>query len=202
MLTIESWLVAMIPYRGIIYWLFAANYLLAIAFAISEIFRSRTSQGSIAWILSLLILPFPITFIYAVFGLKAFDDYTAVQTHSGRVLRRVRAAKTKILDQPSTEEFPVLANVSQLPFLGGNDVELLIDGEKTFASIFEGISRAEKVLLIQFYIIKDDGLGREFADRLIERAKAGVKVYLLYDDVGSFWLSRAYKQRLRDAGVR
>src|SRR4051812_15256775 len=202
MLILESWLVHLLPYRGIIYWLFAANYLLAIVFAVSEIFRSRTSQGSIAWILSLLILPFPITLVYAVFGLKAFDDYTAVQTHSGRVLRKVRAAKTKIVDQPSTDEFPVLANVSQLPFLSGNEVELLIDGEATFGSIFAGISRATEALLIQFYIIHDDALGREFADRMIERAKAGVRIYVLYDDVGSFGLPRAYKQRLRAAGIR
>ena len=42
------------------------------------------------------------------------------------------------------------------------------------------------MLLIQFYIIHDDELGREFAERLIERAQAGVRIYLLYDDVGSF----------------
>ncbi len=202
MLTLESWLIQLIPYRGIVYWLFAANYVLAIGLAISEIFRSRTSQGSIAWIITLLILPFPMTFIYAVFGLKSFDDYAAVQTHSGRVLRKVRAARTKILDQPASDEFPVLANVSQLPFFSGNEVELLIDGEATFGSIFEGISRAKSVLLVQFYIIHDDQLGRDFADRLIERARAGVRVYLLYDDVGSFGLPRAYKQRLRDAGIR
>jgi cardiolipin synthase len=202
MLTIESWLIQLIPYRGIIYWLFAANFILAVGFAVSEIFRSRTSQGSIAWILSLLILPFPMTLVYAVFGLKAFDDYAAVQTHSGRVLRKVRASKTKIVDQPSTAEFPVLANVSQLPFLSGNEVELLVDGKETFDSIFAGISKAEHVLLIQFYIIHDDQLGREFADRLIERAKAGVKIYLLYDDVGCFWLPKAYKDRLRAEGIR
>ena len=68
----------------------------------------------------------------------------------------------------------MLANVSQMPFLTGNDVELLIDGEATFDSIFDGISRgAGDRLLVQFYIIRDDELGREFADRLIERAKAG-----------------------------
>ena len=201
MLTIETWLVNLLPYGGILYWVFAANYLLAISFAVSEIFRSRTSQGSIAWIITLLVLPLPMTLIYAVFGLKSFDDYTAVQTHTGRVLRKVRAAKIKILDHPATAEFPVLANVSQLPFLSGNDVELLIDGEATFASIFEGISRAEKILLVQFYIIKNDHLGKELADRLIERAEAGVKIYMLYDDVGSFGLPRSYKQRLRDAGI-
>jgi cardiolipin synthase A/B len=201
MLTIESWLAQLIPDNGIIYWLYVANYLLALAFIVSELFRSRTSQGSIAWIVSLLILPFPMTFIYAVFGIKSFDDYAAVQTHSGRVLRKVRASRTKILDQPTTDDFPVLANVSQLPFLGGNDVELLIDGKATFDSIFEGISGAKETLLIQFYIIHDDELGGEFAERLLERAAAGVRIYLLYDDVGSFWLPRAYKDRLRRAGI-
>lgn len=199
--TLETWILNLLPYRGIIFWVFSANYVLALIFVVSEIFRSRTSQGSIAWIITLLVLPFPMTLIYAIFGIKAFDDYAAVQTHSGRVLRRVRASRTKILDQPSAEEFPVLTNVSQLPFLKGNEVELLIDGEATFKSIFEGISRAQESLRIQFYIIHDDELGREFAERLIERARAGVRIFLLYDDVGSFWLPRAYKQRLRDAGI-
>ncbi len=202
MLTLENWLVEMIPYRGIVYWCFAANYVLAIGFAISEIFRSRTSQGSIAWIITLLILPFPMTLVYAVFGLKSFDDYAAVQTHSGRVLRKVRASRSKIVDAPSTAEWPVLANVSQLPFLSGNEVELLVDGAATFKSIFEGIAKAQDVLLIQFYIIHDDELGRQFADALLERAAAGVKIYLLYDDVGCFWLPRAYKDRLRAGGIR
>ena len=202
MLTLETWLAELIPDRGIIYWLYLANYIVALGMVISEIVHSRTSQGSIAWILSLIILPFPMTLAYAIFGLKLFDDYAAVQTHSGRVLRRMRAARTKILDQPTSAEWPVLANVSQLPFLTGNDAELLIDGKATFDSIFAGIARAEKVLLIQFYIIHDDELGREFADRLIERANAGVRIYLLYDDVGCFWLPRAYKDRLRAAGIR
>ncbi len=202
LLALDAWLQSLIPYGGIIFWLYSVNYLIALGFVVSEIIHSRTSQGSIAWILSLLILPFPMTLLYAVFGLKLFDDYAAIQTHSGRVLRKVRSAKTKILDQPSTEEWPVLANVSQIPFLKGNDVELLIDGERTFESIFAGISRAQEVLLVQFYIIHDDELGREFADRLIERANAGVKVYLLYDDVGCFWLPRAYKEKLRAAGIR
>ena len=201
LLALNAFLTNLIPYEGIVYWVFFGNYLLAAVMAVSEIVRSRTSQGSIAWILSLLILPFPTTRLYAVFGLKLFDDYAAIQTHSGRVLRKVRAAKAKILDQPSTEEWPVLANVSQIPFLKGNDVELLIDGKNTFDSIFEGISAAKEVLLVQFYIIHDDQLGKEFARRLIERAGAGVKIYLLFDDVGCFWLPRAYKKKLRDAGI-
>jgi len=179
-----------------------ANYLLALACAIREIRRSRTSQGSIAWLLSLVLLPFPTTLLYLVFGLKGFDDYAQLQTHSGRVLRLARAKQLSLLDQPSSEQWPVLANVSQLPFLGGNGATLLIDGDATFASMLDGISRAKTSILAQFYIVREDGIGTEFADRLIERAQAGVDVHLLYDDVGSFWMSRAYKKRLRDAGVK
>jgi cardiolipin synthase len=88
-----------------------------------------------------------------------------------------------------------------MPFLSGNAAELLIDGKATFDSIFAGIERAERVIYAQFYIIRDDRLGREFADRLIAKAAAGVKVYLLYDDVGCFWLPRRYLRRLEAAGV-
>lgn len=197
----DGWLSQLIPDRLVFTVVFWLNYAVAIVFAISEVLRSRTSQGSIGWLLSLLLLPFPTTLLYVIFGLKLFDDYAELQTHTARELRRVRAGR-EILDLPTSAEWPVLSNVSQLPFLGGNDAELLIDGEATFESIFAGIARAQSSVLVQFYIIRDDALGQEFAARLIERAQAGVAVYLLYDDVGCFWLPRSYKQRLRAAGVR
>lgn len=202
MFSIEGWLYQLIPDRSLFSILYAANYIIALGFAYSEIRRSRTSQGSIAWILSLLFLPFPTTILYVIFGLKLFDDYAALQTHTGRQLRRARAGRASIHDQPTSAEWPVLTNVSQLPFLVGNEADLLIDGEAIFKSMFDGISRAQSSILAQFYIIRDDKIGREFADRLIERAKAGVSVYLLYDDVGCFWLPRRYKQRLRKAGIQ
>jgi cardiolipin synthase len=107
-----------------------------------------------------------------------------------------------MLDDAAIEAWPVLAAVSQLPFLSGNDARLLIDGTATFESIFEGISRARDFVFAQFYIIRDDRLGQELADALIERAQAGVAVYLLYDDVGSLFLPRRYLKRLRDGGVQ
>ena len=197
----DGWLSQLIPDRSIFTAVLWLNYAVAAVFAVSEVLRSRTSQGSIGWLLSLALLPFPTTLLYAIFGLKLFDDYAELQTHTARELRRVRAGKT-IFDLPTSAEWPVLSNVSQLPFLGGNDAELLIDGEATFKSILEGISRAQSSVLAQFYIIHDDELGKEFARRLIERAQAGVDFYLLYDDVGCFWLPRRYKQQLRDAGVK
>jgi cardiolipin synthase len=95
----------------------------------------------------------------------------------------------------------VLLHAAGAPFLAGNKPGLLIDGEATFASIFDGIAKAETYILIQFYIIRDDRLGRQLADALIERAAAGVQIWMLYDDVGSSRLPKSYRERLREAGI-
>lgn len=176
-------------------------YALAAVCAVREVMYSRTSQGSIAWLLSLVLAPFPTVLLYFLFGWKLFDDYAALQQHSGRPARIARAHRLSLIDEAANEEWRVLSAVVQMPFLSGNSAKLLIDGKATFESIFEGISRAQSVIYAQFYIIRDDRLGQEFADRLIERARAGVKVYLLYDDVGCFWLPHRYLRRLTDAGV-
>jgi cardiolipin synthase len=75
--------------------------------------------------------------------------------------------------------------LARLPTVRGNAVELLIDGDATFASIEAGLRRARHYILFQFYILRDDGLGRRLGAVLAERARAGVRVYILYDEVGS-----------------
>ncbi len=175
---------------------------LAIVCAIREVMNSRTSEGSIAWLLSLTFLPFPTAFLYLVFGWKQFDDYSKIRELSGRDKRAARARELSLVDEEATAAWPVLTRVSQLPFLAGNAVNLLIDGEETFASIFAGIAAAKSSILVQFFIIRDDQIGRALADALVERAKAGVSVHLLYDDVGSKGLPWRYLERLEAAGIR
>ncbi|WP_245893151.1 cardiolipin synthase [Devosia naphthalenivorans] len=177
-------------------------YLLALICAVREIMNSRTSQGSIAWLISLALLPFPTTLLYFVFGWKAFDDYATDRIRNGRAARPLKAKDLALIDRETSHLWPVQVKVSEVPFLNGNEVEILVDGRATFDSIFEGIAKAKHYLLVQFYIVRDDALGKELAERLIERANAGVKVYLLYDDVGSTGMPKRYRTQLRDAGVK
>jgi cardiolipin synthase len=179
-----------------------AFYLLALICAVREILNSRTSQGSIAWLLSLALLPFPSVFLYLIFGWKAFDDYAQDRVQNGRADRPLRARDLALIDRETDEKWPVQVNVSELPFLKGNDVEILIDGKATFDSIFAGIDAAEEYLLVQFYIVRDDRLGQELAERLIAKAKSGVAVYLLYDDIGSNGMPKRYRRELREAGIK
>ncbi|SMQ63602.1 cardiolipin synthase [Devosia lucknowensis] len=177
-------------------------YALALVCAVREILNSRTSQGSIAWLLSLVLLPIPTVLLYLVFGWKLFDDYATDRVQNGRADRPLRAKDLALVDRETDAKWPVQVHVSELPFLKGNAVELLIDGEATFDSIFAGIEAAQEYLLVQFYIVRDDRLGSEMARRLIAKAQTGVAVYLLYDDIGSTGMPKRYRKELRDAGVK
>lgn len=177
-------------------------YLLAFVCAVREVMNSRTSQGSIAWLLSLALLPIPTVFLYLIFGWKLFDDYATDRVQNGRADRPLRAKDLSLVDRETDALWPVQVAVSELPFLKGNEVEVLVDGGATFDSIFAGIDAAEDYLLVQFYIVRDDRLGQELAERLIAKARAGVSVYLLYDDVGSTGMPKRYRKELREAGIK
>lgn len=178
----------------------AGFYALAIICAVREINVSRTSQGSIAWLVSLAFLPFPTTIIYLVFGWKHFDSY-ALTRMQVRQSRLIRSEDLAVIDREAGAAWPVQRRAAGMPFLAGNTAELLVDGDATFELIFEGIASAKAYIFVQFYILRSDALGQRLAAALMERARAGVAVYLLYDDVGSGGLSNAYKEQLRAEGV-
>lgn len=175
--------------------------------SVEALMSSRTSQGAIAWIVSLNTIPYVAVPTYWIFGRNTFEGYVTSRRDEDSELARALADKLGELRAHGVEwphEHRHLAGVEQLaklPYLGGNDATLLIDGEETFASIFAGIDAAERYLLVQFYIVRNDDLGRELQQRLIARASEGVEVYFLYDEIGSYKLPNAYLQALRDAGV-
>jgi cardiolipin synthase len=92
--------------------------------------------------------------------------------------------------------------VVNTPLVVGNRTTLLLDGPATYRAMFTAMREARETINIEFYIIQDDEVGREFAAILTERRAAGVEVNLIYDAVGSFKTERAYFDRLKEAGVR
>lgn len=180
----------------------AAMYLTALICAVREVMNSRTPQGSVAWLLSLFFMPYLTVPLYFVFGWRSFSDYSRIQATLGRAERARRADELGLTDHVETRDWPVLSRVAGVPFLAGNKAELLIDGEATFAAIKKAIAEARGIIFFQFFAIHDDGLGRDIADALIARAREGIKVYFLYDDVGSHALPRDFLGRLSEAGVK
>ena len=93
-------------------------------------------------------------------------------------------------------------DLASMPTMGMNHAELLIDGEATFDSIMDGIDSAEKYILVQFYILKDDELGNRLKTHLIKKAELGVEIYLVYDEIGSNSLTKSYINECKDAGIK
>jgi cardiolipin synthase len=183
-------------------------HLTGLVCAIVAIMQTRTPQGAIAWSVSLITFPYVAVPLYLVFGRTKFHGYLTARE---RVAERVVAASTRLggalepyVVRP-TEHVPAhaaLTRIAQQPFTDRNAVSLLIDGKAAFASIFEGIAAARTHVLAQFYIVRDDGLGRRFRDALIAKAREGVPVYFLYDELGSYALPDRYCRALTDAGVK
>lgn len=184
-------------------------YVMAILSALEAIMRVRTAQGAIAWAISLLTIPYVALPCYWIFGRSKFEGYLEqkreIEGETRQLLQRTHSALDHYLIDYS-DELPLynsLYNLSRTPATRGNQVELLVNGQATFASILEGLESAQRYILIEFYIIRDDDLGARFTRILSQKAQSGVKVFLLYDEIGSrnFHRTRMCKQ-LRKTGVQ
>jgi cardiolipin synthase A/B len=185
----------------------AAAHALGLVSSLDALMSTRTAPGAVAWIVSLNTFPLVAVPAYWVFGRDRFQGYEISRREGDSRLHRELAAPMALIHRHRTSLAPgerhvqAIERLAKMPMLGGNDAELLIDGEATFASLFAGIESAQRYVLVQFYIVRDDGLGRELKRRLQDKARAGVRVYFLYDEIGSYQLPAAYLQELSDAGV-
>ena len=182
--------------------------LLAIIAAVHALMNSRTSQGSIAWAISLIAFPIISLPLYAVFGRGKFRGYVDARRAGELEIQHIAAQLADRYAAPLRAGFSrheasyaTFERLAKMPFTRCNQARLLVDGEATFAAIFAGVRAATRYVLVQFFIIRDDALGADLATLLEQKARAGVPVYLLYDEIGSHKLSHAYLDRLAGAGI-
>lgn len=182
-------------------------HLLGISSSVHAILNSRTAQGAVAWAVSLNTFPYVAVPAYWVFGRSNFVGYVMLRRASHdelserdqAVARDMQAMRPAPGQEPESAQ--LLKKIAMLPATRGNHAELLIDGQATFEAIFAGIAAARDYVLVQFYIVRDDGLGRRLKDALIAKARTGVRCYLLYDEIGSYHLPASFAQELNAAGV-
>ena len=87
------------------------------------------------------------------------------------------------------------------PIVEGNKAEVLLNGDAIFPAMLKAIRGAQHTITFETYIYWSETIGREFADALIERARAGVRVHVLLDWVGSAKMEERYLQEMQRAGV-
>ncbi|BBP80313.1 cardiolipin synthase [Pseudomonas gingeri] len=179
--------------------------------AIHAVLTVRTAQGSIAWALSLIFIPYLTLIPYLVFGRSTFDAYIKARRQANVEMRKAiadlnwRPWVEEALTARNSQAYAALRampKLGRMPCLANNQVRLLINGEATFEAIFQAIGQARHAVLVQFFIVHDDKLGRRLQSLLLEKAAEGVEVYLLYDGIGSHALPHGYADVLREGGVR
>ncbi len=177
--------------------------LVALFMAWRAVQHSRTSQGAVGWVVFLIAAPYIAVPAYMFLGHHKFQHYVTGRRDSEVIIERIQEVSEALKpDVPPVFPTKALEAISDLPVTRGNAMELLIDGEETFDAIFSAIDAAEDYVLLQFYIIHDDGLGRSLQRHLIAAAQRGVIVRVLYDPVGSHKLNHGFRQTLRDSGIQ
>ncbi len=196
--------------KGILTFAYVVFLLLTIGVIIHE---KRDPVKALSWIVVLILLPIVGFLLYIVFGRnhrkeklfsrKGLRDLEQIDTLSQQQVDALNHADW-LLSSEITENrdiITLLLNNSKTLLTNHNRISVLHDGPATFDAIKEALRGARSSIHLEYYIIEDDPLGREIAEILIEKAREGVEVRLIYDDVGSWGLSRDYIGRLREAGV-
>jgi len=182
--------------------------------AILIILENRNPSRTVAWLLVLLVFPV-LGFLLYIFIGRSLRKKRKVRRHlqdsDVLELESVIERQLKMLQEPEYKVHQAIyshkrlvnlaLNNSSAPFTINNRCQVLTNGKETFAAILDSISRAQKHLHLEYYIVKPDNIGRKIQKLLVEKARRGVEVRLLYDAVGGRKLKRDYLQPLISAGA-
>ncbi len=195
----------------IIQWLSVLNYLFAIFILF---FERKGSAGRFAWILTLILLPILGSFLYIIFSGHFFTKTSKMD----KAKKRVHDETTQVMEKqqeffhaqagkfPNTviNEYASLIDMNlrygQTLMTFTSSVKIFLWGKDKFKALFEDIEKAQHHIFIQYFIIRNDKIGNEFMDLLCKKAREGVEVKLLYDDLGCIRTFRSFFKRLDKSG--
>jgi cardiolipin synthase len=181
--------------------------------AIIVIFKERRDVGSSwAWLLVLFFIPILGFVLYLLLGqnlsrkrLFQWDDIkkTGFEEVLETQTTTLRANKFKFLNQVTSNNRDLIYMhliKNQAILTEDNAVKIFTDGKEKFDQLFTDIKNAKEYIHIQYYIIKNDNLGKKLIEELTKKAKEGVKIRVLYDELGSRGLPKRLFKDFRAAG--
>lgn len=136
---------------------------------------------------------------------QTHDRLQVIGTHGPDSARREALALARVKAEGSAalvqRHLGVLVEQGDVNLYRGNSVRLLVDGPQTFAAMKAAVAAARQRVLVEFYIVEDEGIAAELGELLMQKVAQGVSVALLYDSLGSLGSSTAFFDRLRAGGV-
>ncbi|MCI1681101.1 MAG: cardiolipin synthase [Bacteroides sp.] len=169
------------------------------------ILDNRNPVKTLAWILILMFLPVVGLVFYAFFGRSQRRERIIEKKIYNRLLKKPMAEyltqDTSSLPLAYSRLITLFRNTNQSFPFDGNRIKTYTDGLSMLQSLLRELEKAKQHIHIEFYIFEDDAIGRLVRDVLIDKARAGVEVRLIYDDVGCWHVPNNFFDEMRAAGI-
>lgn len=167
--------------------------------------QKRNPISSLAWILSLALLPVIGLFIYHFFGPRKIEKQKMSRAQKRLFVHRQQEIwKNKIEPSALDDRYCPIVNlirqITNMPPTYTTAYEIYSGGEATYTAIFNAIEEASEYILLEYYIFAPDQTGTALRDLLIKKLNQGLKVFLLVDSMGSIKLRRNFMKDFEDAG--
>ena len=140
-----------------------------------------------------------MSIVVAAIALTLLAVFVAVNLTTGE--EKVERKVERLYGTSDAQFMRVMGTLLGPPVAGGNRYRVLQNGDEIFPALLGAIGRAERSISFETYIYWSGEIGRRFAAALAERARAGVKVHVLLDWVGSQKMDDALLEEMRRAGV-
>ncbi|WP_066630046.1 cardiolipin synthase [Labilibacter marinus] len=199
---------------SLVYTFLITSYIISIFVVIGVmILENRSPLKSLSWILVLLLLPILGGVLYLFFGqnLRKEKIIRRKGLKNHEYLQNLANSQTKKLAELHGEHGDIVEekkriiqlqlNNSHSVITSGNKLELYNDSKTKFDSLFEELRKAKHFIHLQYYIIEKDEVGMKLRDILVQKAKEGVEVRVIVDDVGSWNIKKKDFENLRKQGV-
>lgn len=190
-----------------IHWILLVIYLaITIGGIVAVLMDNKQPEKTMAWILVLCFMPIVGIIFYLFFGQNTRKEKVISERSMDLLMKRsmLEFAEQENLHIPRRNRPLMKLFTNQnwaLPFKD-NEVSIFTDGYEFVSTLLYNIGQAQDHIHLDTYIIEDDPLGNLVADALIDKARQGVEVRLLYDDVGCWRVKDRFFNRMRAAGIQ
>ena len=180
-------------------------YVIVVVTVAHVVLDNRQPAKTMAWALVIWFVPIAGIILYLFFGVNTRKKRLVSKRSLDELSKRSMLGSAEQQDlQLADEHKPIIdlfINQSfSLPFKAA-DVEVYTDGYQFFPALLAAIASARDHIHIDMYIFEDDPLGNLVADALIAKAREGVKIRVIYDDVGCWNVPHRFFERMREEGI-
>ena len=188
---------------------YAFSVLLSLLLTLRIINNKSNPAFKIAWLIPILLFPVLGGLVYLVFGSDRTGKY--IRNKMGRIEKEMQDGISKANERSGIEKMPpdvvnqshYISNSAHCPPYKNTTVEYLPMGEVKFERMVQELKKAKRYIFMEYFIIQEGTMWNTILDVLEEKAKEGVDVRVIYDDMGCILtLPTGYEKTLREKGIQ